>query len=418
MKTTRRAWLQAASMGGISCLGSTAWSSLLAAEASGGKAEACILIFLEGGPSQLDTFDPKPGTPTGGPFEAIDTSLEGVKFAQHVPRLAEAAKKLAIVRTLTSVEGDHERAQVLMHTGYRPNPRLEYPAIGSTVAWQKPEPETDAPAFVSIGPKFATSILGPRFSPFVIEDTNNPAPSLNLTEGFSDERMRRRLNALETFNARFGERFQSTLGGDLTQLSRRADRMRKSPVFQPYNPAESEPDLYQLYGGSVNDGYLARACITARRMVEAGVKFVEIQYGGWDTHADNFNQVQSLSASLDAGLATLIADLEQRGMLETTLVVCVGEFGRTPTINGDNGRDHFPDLFTALLAGGGIHSGQVLGESSDDGGAIKDRPITIQDFHATIFTAMGLDVNKDYFAPDGRLLRLTNSGQPISDLLG
>ena len=403
--------------GGLTYFSSNAWTSLLSAQSDRAPAKACILIFLEGGPSQIDTFDPKPGTPNGGTFEAIDTKLPGVKFAQHVPRLAGLADKLAIVRSLTSVEGDHDRAQSLMHTGYRPNPRLAYPAMGSTVAWRQTDPSIDAPAFVSIDRKFETSILGPQFGPFVIEDINNPAPSLTLPEGFADVRMKRRLEALSTFNAKFDQRLQSRLGNDLTQLTVRADRMRNSDVFKPYDPAAEEPELFERYGSAVNDGYLARACLMARRLVESGVKFVEIQYGGWDTHDDNFNQVQNLSASLDAGLSTLLEDLQERGLLEQTLVVCVGEFGRTPKINGQNGRDHFPDVFSALIAGGGIKVGQVLGESSEDGSEIQDRPVTIPDFHATLFTALGLDVSKDYFAPDGRLLRLTDHGRPLPELL-
>ena len=413
---SRRTLLRGGALGGLTYFGSSIWSSLFSASVESAKAKSCIMIFLEGGPSQIDTFDPKPGASTAGTFEAIETKLPGVRFAQHVPRLAGLADKLAIVRTLNSVEGDHERAQSLMHTGYRPNPRLNYPALGSTIAWRQTDPSMDAPAFVSIGPKFETSILGPQFGPFVIEDTGNPAPALTLPEGFPEERMRRRLAALETFNSKFDNRFQTTLGNDLTQLTRRADRMRNSPVFQPFDPAEEEPELFEKYGSGVNDGFLARACLTARRLVESGVKFVEIQYGGWDTHDDNFNQVQNLSSSLDAGLATLIEDLADRGLLETTMVVCVGEFGRTPKINGESGRDHFPDLFSALLAGGGIKTGQVLGASNDDGSEIKDRPVSVADFHATLFTAMGIDVTKDYFAPDGRLLRLTDNGRPVAEL--
>ncbi len=416
MSISRRSFIKAVSTGGLSFFGSSIRSSLFAASSETAKARSCILIFLEGGPSQIDTFDPKPGAATAGSFEAIDTRLAGVKFAQHVPRLAELADKLAIVRSLTSMEGDHDRAQSLIHTGFRPNPRLQYPSLGSTVAWRQADPEIDVPAFVSIGRKFDTSILGPQFGPFVIEDIGNPAPSLTLPEGFSEARMKRRLTALESFNGRFDKQFQSLLGNDLTQLTRRADRMRNSPVFQPYDPSVEEPELFERYGSAINDGYMARACLTARRLVEAGVKFVEIQYGGWDTHNDNFNQVQNLSASLDAGMSTLIDDLQERGLLQETLVVCVGEFGRTPKINGENGRDHFPDVFSALLAGGSINVGQVLGESSDDGSEIKNRPVTVPDFHATLFTAMGLDISKDYFAPDGRLLKLTENGRPITEL--
>lgn len=413
-KLSRRSWLTAS---GLACLNTPFLSTLLANQSQDAKAKSCIFIFLEGGPSQIDTFDPKPGTSTGGPFEAIDTKLADIKFAQHVPHLAALADKLAVIRSLNSVEGDHERAQSLIHTGYRPNPRLEYPAMGSTVAWRQTDPEVDVPPFVSINRNFGTSILGPQFGPFVIQDLINPAPSLNLPEGFTDSRMKRRLEALANFNSGFTRQFQSPLGNELTELTRRADRMRNNQVFQPYDPAEGEPELFERYGSGINDGYLARACLMARRLVESGVKFVEIQYGGWDTHNDNFNQVQNLSASLDAGLAMLIQDLEERGLLEQTLVVCVGEFGRTPRINGDNGRDHFPDVFSAVLAGGGISVGQVVGESNEEGTEIKDRPVPIADLHATMFSAMGIDVTKDYFAPDGRLLKLTDNGKPLPELI-
>ncbi len=412
----RRDWMKTVGLAGVSCATSSFWSSLLAAPMAAAKAKSCILIFLEGGPSQIDTFDPKPGTPTGGPVEGIETKLPGVKFAQYVPKLAGMADKLAVIRTLHSNEGDHERATNLLHTGYAPNPRLQYPALGASVARYQTATDVDVPAFISIGNSPSPGILGPQFGPFVVGDVNNPAPSLALPEGFAESRITRRLAALESFNQKFGEAFQSPLGTDLSQLTQRANRMRKSPVFQPHDPAGEEAELFEKYGGGVNDGFLARACIAARRFVEAGVKFVEIQYGGWDTHDDNFNQVQNLSNSLDAALSTLIADLADRGRLHDTLIACFGEFGRTPKINGGNGRDHFPDAFSAVLAGGGIKAGQVIGSTSDDGMEIKDRPVSVQDFHATLFSAMGIDVAKDYFAPDGRLLRITNGGKPIAEL--
>jgi uncharacterized protein (DUF1501 family) len=194
--------------------------------------------------------------------------------------------------------------------------------------------------------------------------------------------------------------------------------MRRLPVFQPYDPAEAEPELLERYGGSVNDGYLARACLLARRLVEAGVAFVEIQFSGWDTHADNFNQVQNLSAALDPALATLVQDLHDRGLLDSTLVACFGEFGRTPTINGDNGRDHYPDVFSAVLAGGGLRTGQVVGASDAEGAQVHQRPVTVAALHATLFAALGIDVDRPDFAPDGRLLKLTNGGQPLPELWG
>lgn len=413
---SRRHWLQSAAFAGASWGTSPWWSRLLAEPSEKAPAKACILIFLEGGPSQIDTFDPKPGTPNGGPVEGIETKIADVKFSQYVPKLAGIADKLAVIRTLHSMEGDHERAHSLLHTGYSPNPRLQYPALGASIAKYYDDPEADVPAYVSLGSSPAAGILGPKFGPMVVSDVNNPAPALTLPEGFSETRMERRLAALEQFNTQFGQQYRTPLSQDLTTLTRRADRMRRSPIFKPYDVAAEEPETYERYGGGAND-FVTRATVAARRLVEAGVKFVEIQYAGWDTHGDNFNQVQNLCGPLDAALSSLIADLEERGLLDQTLVACFGEFGRTPQINGGMGRDHFPDVFSAVLAGGGLKTGQAIGVSSDDGLAVQDRPVTIPDFHATIFSALGLDVKKDYFAPDGRLLRLTNNGTPMKELL-
>lgn len=415
---SRRQILRDSLAGSLGVVSAPWWSTLLAEETKRRHAQACILVFLEGGPSHLDTFDPKPGADTNGPFEAIDTKIAGVKFSQHLPKLAEIADKLAIIRSLHSPEGDHERAVSLLHTGYQPSPALTYPSLGSSLSRQWREVESDVPTFVSIGNSIGPGILGPQFGPFVVQDVNNPATALDLPEGFGgDVRITRRMKALEKFNQDFATRAPLAGTDDFTKLTQRADRLRRSHVFRAFDSAAAEPGLFAKYGGSINDGYLARACLQARRFVEAGVRFVEIQFGGWDTHADNFNQVQNLSGALDAALATLVADLGDRGLLDKTLIACFGEFGRTPKINGDNGRDHFPDVFSALLAGGGLKTGQVIGKSNDTGSAVQDREVKVPDLHATLFTALGLDVTKDQFAPDGRLLRITNNGQPIRELL-
>lgn len=414
----RRSFIRTASIGGTAILGTPWWSSLALGAAKSAKARSCILIFLEGGPSQFETFDPKPGTKTGGPTTGIDTAITGVQFASHLPRLAAMANHLAVLRTLNSIEGDHDRAVSLLHTGYLPTPAIQYPSLGSSVCKHHPQLPSDLPGFVSMGGmNVSAGILGPQYAPFAIEDVSNPAPELTLPEEITSERMDRRIEMLDQFNSRFSAKTQSSLPGELTQLTKRANRMRSQSVLNFYDVANEEPELFESYGGSVGEGSFARACIQARRLVESGVRFVEIQHGGWDTHANNFEEIQGLTASLDAGLAGLLADLKDRGLLDETLVVCVGEFGRTPAINGDNGRDHFPDAFSAVLAGGGVKAGQVLGSTNDDGTAIANRPISVPDFHATIFEAIGLDTQKDYFAPDGRLLRLTNNGKPITDLI-
>jgi hypothetical protein len=422
MKTThcsRRAFLGYSAAGSLA-VALSGWGQKVFAAAEGAKAKACIFVYLEGGPTHIDTFDPKPGAKTGGPFAAIDTKIAGVQFTEHFSKLAGVADKLAVIRSLTSKEGDHDRASVLVHTGYSPSNALEYPSIGAVVAHEAAKAQdqtTDAPAFVSFGGTNGPGYLGPASGPYVIDDVYNPGPNLTLPEGFSEARMDRRLAALEGLNRGFGARSASSRPEEFSGLSRKSNRLRQSPALKPFDFQAEEPDLWKAYGGEINDGF-ARSCMHARRMVEHGVRFVEVRLSGWDTHADNFNQVQALAAQLDAGLATLITDLDQRGLLSQTLVVCLGEFGRTPTINGDNGRDHWSDVFCALAAGGGLATGQAVGASDEEGAQVKDRPVTIPDLFATLFTSLGIDPARQYTTPDGRPIKLTNGGNVVKELLG
>ena len=419
MQTARRDFL-VTSLAGAAALAFSPWAARTRAaeekKAGDKSAKACILLFLDGGPSHIDTFDPKPGTPTGGSFTAIDTKIAGVKLSQHLPKLAAVSDKLAIIRSLTSKEGDHDRAQVLLHTGYSPTPALVYPAMGSVVAREKQDESVIAPGYVSVGDTFGSGYLGPEFGPYVVGDPLNPGQNLTLPEGVAPERLTKRMKALEAFNGGFARKTASSRPLDFTRLSIKANRMRESAALKPFDPATEEGQLWQAYGGEVADGSLARSLILARRMVENGVRFVEVRLGGWDTHADNFNQVQALSAQLDAGLATLIKDLSDRGLLDTTFVLCVGEFGRTPQINGDNGRDHHSDVFSAVIAGGGTRGGRAIGSSDDAGEKLKDRPVTIPDLHATLLHACGIDPAREYHTPDGRPIKLTSGGKVVQEL--
>ena len=413
---TRRGFLGACVAGTTTCALLPALRTLLAADAGTGTAKACILIFLEGGPSHIDTFDPKPGAPTNGPFEAIDTKIAGVKFSQHLPRLASVADRLAVVRSLTSREGDHDRATVLLHTGYIPNPALRYPSLGSTVARERSAHDDAAPSYVSLFGEQGPGFLGPEFGPFRVDNLDQPSGDIDLPEETSEARVARRLAALESFNASFAAGVGSQRPLDFTRLSQRANRFRQSPSLQPHDLEQEPAELREAYGMNLDDATLARSCLMARRMVEHGVRFVEIHFGGWDTHADNFNQVQTLATRLDAAVATLITDLSDRRLLDSTLVACFGEFGRTPTINGSNGRDHWSDAFCALLAGGGVRGGLVVGATDDTGAQVKDRAVSVADLHASIFQAFGLDPAQRHPTPDGRLVKLTDNGQVIGEL--
>ena len=403
-----------------SVAGSLAWAAsrhVLAAEATAAKAKAAVLVFLDGGPSHIDTFDPKPGQDTAGPFKPIDTKIAGVQFSEHFSKLAGVADKLAVFRSLTSPEGDHERAQVLLHTGYQPTPALSYPSLGAVVAREMATDETDMPAFVSFGDTTGSGYLGQQFAPFVVGDVNNISPNLQLPDGLSESRVARRLRAVQSLNASFGQRVDATAAADYTRLATRANRFRQSPALKTVDWAAEEPKAWETYGGGIGDDNLARTFLAARRMLEHGAKFIEIRIGGWDTHADNFNQVQALAGPLDAGLAALIGDLSDRGMLDQTLVACFGEFGRTPKINGDNGRDHWNDVFSALLAGGGIRGGQSIGKSDAKGEAVADRPVKVADLYATMLATFGVSGTKEYRTPDGRPIKLTNGGEVVREAL-
>lgn len=417
MQTARRDFL-VTSLAGAMGLAFSPWSSLAQAASEKKTAKACILLYLQGGPSHIDTFDPKPGTPTGGSFTAIDTKIAGVKFSQHLPKLAAVSDKLAIIRSMTSKEGDHDRGTVLLHTGYSPTPALVYPALGSIIAKEKQDDSDVAPGFVSVGDTNGSGYLGPEYGPYVVGDPLNPGQNLALPEGFALERLGKRMKALEAFNQGFAKKSASSRPLDFTRLSIKANRMRESAALKSFDPATEEGQLWQAYGGDVGDGSLARSLILARRMVENGVRFVEVALGNWDTHSDNFNLVAALSAQLDSGLATLVKDLSDRGLLESTLVLCVGEFGRTPQINGDNGRDHHSDVFSAVVAGGGIQGGRAIGSSDDAGAQVKDRPVTFPDLHATLLHACGIDPAREYTTPDGRPIKLTSGGKVVQELFG
>ena len=419
LSLNRRAFLRSSLMGASTLGFAPGLRQALSAEGPvEGKAEACILIFLEGGPSHIDTFDPKPGAPTNGPFEAIETRISGVKFSQHLPRLAGMADQLAVIRTLTSKEGDHDRAFNYLHTGYLPNPAFTYPGMGSTVAKERPPQDETAPAFITHGNTVGPAFLGPEMGAFKVDNLDQPAAFLDLPEEVTEQRLGRRLEVLERFNKQFGVRLGTAEVTQFTRLTSKANQLRKSQALRPFD-VEQEPEmLRQQYGFQIGDGSWAKAALMARRFVEHGVRFVELSFSGWDTHNDNFNQVQEMSTRLDAALAGLIQDLFQRGLLEKTLVACFGEFGRTPKINGDTGRDHHSEAFSAVLAGGGLKHGLVVGESDAEGEKVKSRPVTIPEFHATFFSALGLDPLKAHNTPDGRLVRLTDNGKPVMELLG
>ncbi|HJZ93017.1 MAG TPA: DUF1501 domain-containing protein [Gemmataceae bacterium] len=423
-RLTRRGFLGSGVAGTLGLALSPGLHRLLGADERARRAKACILLWLNGGPSHIDTFDPKPGAATGGPFKAIETKAPGVRLCEHLPNLADQAHRLTVVRSLTSPEGDHDRAFRFVHTGNVPQDVLRYPGLGSVMARERARAGDDFPAAVSIqGPSEGPGFLGVDFAPLVVGDPAGGLDNVGLPDGFDEARLERRLKAVGRLNDGFGKRTDPDRAAEQGRLTERAARFRRSPVLKAFDLSGEKPAMLDAYRVKleVKEGEEAppafgRACLVARRLVAQGVRFVEVMLDGWDTHADNFNQVGTLLKTLDSPFAALVADLADRGMLDETLVICMGEFGRTPVINPSNGRDHHADAFSAVLAGGGVRGGQVIGASDADGASVKDRAVTIPDLYASLLTACGLDPTKSYRTPDGRPVKLVEKGSVVREL--
>jgi hypothetical protein len=391
------------------------------------RRRACILLWMRGGPSQTDTFDLKPGHKNGGPFKEIATSVPGIKISEHLPRIAKWMARMVLVRSMSTKEGDHGRATQFLHTGYRPQGPIQYPTLGSLVARELGE-HAVLPSFVSIDsvrafPASAAGFLGPRYAPLVLAPTGNRpdgadpartlrvpdlAPAADVTRAQADAR----LDLLRQVQAEFGARHGGAAAHNRRTAYERAMRLMQTPAGGAFDLDQEKDALRDRYGRNL----FGQGVLLARRLVERGVPFVEVALSrlpdapiGWDTHSGNFAAVKRLSAVLDPAWATLMDDLRDRGLLDTTLVVWMGEFGRTPKINGQNGRDHFPVAWSTVLAGGGIRGGQVVGRTSRDGMAVEERPVSVPDLLATVCLALGIDPLKQNETSTGRPIRIVDA---------
>jgi uncharacterized protein (DUF1501 family) len=439
---SRRDWLQLASLGVVG--GAHAgWFEALAARAAADpqRRRSCILLWMSGGPSQIDTFDPKPGHANGGPFKAIATRVPGLQIAEHLPKLAEQAEHLAIIRSLTSKEGDHARATQFVHTGYLPQGPIRYPTLGSLVSKELGSAGAELPNFVSVSPfralspaSYSPGFLGSQFAPLLVDgrpaaangaaageaevDAALKVEDLELPKGVDLELADTRLDLLRSLNDSFvAEHADAPAVGHATAYQR-AVKLMRSAAGRAFNLDEEPAAVRDAYGRN----RFGQGCLLARRLVEQGVPFVEVTLGngglGWDSHADNFETVRKLSGMLDPAWATLIEDLRTRGLLDTTLIVWMGEFGRTPKINENTGRDHFPNAWSAVLAGGGIRGGQAYGRTADDAMSVADNPVKIPDLMATVCRALGIDPQKQNDSNLGRPIRIVDpAGAPIDGVL-
>jgi hypothetical protein len=413
---SRRSFLRHVAVGaaGVSMFG---WKETVALRADElrKRGMACILLFMRGGPSQLETFDPKPGTNNGGPTKGISTAVPGVQLAEGWENVAKAMQEITVIRSMTNKEGEHQRATYQLHTGYVPMGATKYPSIGSIVASEIGPAEFDLPHFVSIGNRATTigsGFLGMNFAPFVVANATQPPSDVALPRPVDQPRFGRRMGLLEQLEDDFAEAGGGPRVDDHKALYAKAAKMIRSPRLKAFDLKEEKDPIRDRYGRNA----FGQGCLLARRLIEQGVTFVEVESNGWDTHDNNFERVKTLSGQVDPAFAALVGDLRERGMLEKTLVIWMGEFGRTPRINPRTGRDHYPKAFNIALAGGGIKGGQAIGATNQDGTEVASRPVSVPDLFCTFYKALHINARKENTGPLGRPIKIIDKGEAVKEL--
>jgi uncharacterized protein (DUF1501 family) len=408
----RRGFLKLAGLSWLTPVG-----QLLARQAAHSRdpAQSIILLWLGGGPSQLETFDPHPDTRIAGGTKAIATAAPGIQLAAGFDQLAGEMNSVALVRSMVSKEGDHERGTYLMKTGYRPDPTVEHPSIGAICCHELPVGRTDIPRHISILAGQWPSrggFLGGEFDAFQAGDPQGALP--DVTAGVPAPRDLARVADLEVLERAFARGRRSRVDATLhRETLARARLMMSSEQLKAFDVSHEPASLRAEYG----DTPFGRGCLAARRLTEVGVRCVEVTLDGWDTHVNNHAFQAAKVKILDPAFAALLRDLKSRNALDRTIVLCCGEFGRTPKINLTAGRDHWTNGFSLAMAGGGLRGGVALGATDPEG--VKDpvRPATIDDVHATVLAALGLDPAKENVAPaTSRPIKLS-AGRPIRELL-
>jgi hypothetical protein len=436
------------SAAGVVSYSLSGWLEAMAAGTAENKQRkrACILLWMNGGPSQMDTFDLKPGHENGGPYKEIQTNVPGIKISEHLPMIARHADKMAIIRSMATKEADHGRATYLMRTGHLPGGPVQFPTLGSLFSKEMGDAEAELPNFVSVAPyrffspaAYGPGFLGPQYAPLVVGENQQalipiPVPGrrdnyedslkvqdLDPPSGVNDERSAERIKLLEEVEEDFLSQRSALSSQSRRAAYQQAVKLMRSTATSAFNLDGEPRELRDRYGRNL----FGQGCLLARRLVERGVPFVEVSLAtvgnlvlGWDTHLNNFEGVRSLSEVLDPAWATLMTDLKDKGLLDSTMIVWMGEFGRTPRINGARGRDHWARSWTSVLAGGGIKGGQVIGKTSADGTTVEERPVNVEDLLATVGLGLGVDIAKNNNSNVGRPIRIIEAtARPIKEVL-
>lgn len=374
--------------------------------------KSCVLLWMGGGPSSMDIWDLKPGTDNGGPFKTIATSGD-VQICEHMPLMAKQMHNMAIVRSMSTREADHNRGRYYMHTGYVPDANVDYPSYGAVIAHELMDqrPELEIPPFVSVGgASEGPGFLGMSWAPFSVSSNGRVR---NLEMSLAKDRLMQRQIALKTIEDSFISQKRGGVVEDHRKVLGKTFDLLTSAQMQAFE-VEKEPEEMKEKYGKNNFG---QGCLLARRLVEAGVPFVEVDLGGWDNHQGIFRTLENDRLPvLDRAMAALTEDLEQRGLLQDTVIVWMGEFGRTPRINADAGRDHWARAWSVVVGGGGIKGGQAVGGTNEDGTEIIGDPYSSEDLMASVCQALGISLETTFTSKNGRPMKIANSGKIIKEL--
>ncbi len=405
------------SAAGVAATSMSGWLDILATRAAqqqtqpgqNNRHKSCILLWMDGGPSHKDTFDLKPGTENGGPYRPIQTSVPGIQISEHLPQIARVMNHGAIIRSMSTGEGSHGRAKYFLHTGYREGiGGLVYPSIGSICSMEIGRDDNPLPNYVAITNRvYGSGFLGAAHQPLIVNDPNRGVE--NLRPLVQNNQFDNRVNLLDELEQGFNRTYGNTIGNAHRTTYQRAVTLMRDEGSRAFDISLEDDATRRRYGST----RFGDSCLLARRLVEAGVAFVEVSLGGWDTHNTNFERVQRLSAQIDPAMSALVTDLRDRSLLDDTLVIWMGEFGRTPRINNRGpqpGRDHYPRAWSSVMFGGGIQTGQVVGTTDAEGATVTERPVNTLDFMATVCRTLGIDYTRFNQSPIGRPIRIVDRG--------
>ena len=388
-------------------------NSLLADSLIQKRSKSVILLWMGGGPSTIDLWDLKPNSVTGGPFKPISTSADGIQICEHLPLLSKQMHNLSIIRSMSTREADHMRGRYYMHTGYVPNPNVEHPSYGSVVSHELSQliDNLEIPPFVSVGGNsVGPGFLGMTYAPFIV-DSNGNIRDLN---GIIDQRrMTERLSMLQTIEDNFINQNRGLVASEHKNIVNKTVKLMTSKQMEAFKINKEPEKVREKYG---NTGF-GRGCLMARRLVEIGVPFIEVDLGGWDNHEGIFNTLQNQKLpELDKSMSALISDLEERGLLDSTAIIWMGEFGRTPNINSNSGRDHWARSWSVVVGGAGFKRGVIVGETNEDGKDVITDPYSSQDLMASVLHSIDISLETTFMAKNGRPMKIANSGKVIKEL--